>query len=503
METLLQMRGITTRFPGVVANDRVDFDVRAGEVHALLGENGAGKSTLMRVLFGLQRPDEGEVLLDGVPLRVHSPRDAIAAGIGMIHQHFMLVPTLTVAENIALGLRGSPLGSPSLSVVADRLLQLSSEYDLGVHPRALVWQLSVGERQRVEILNAMYHETRLLVLDEPTAVLTPQEVEQLLATLRKLADAGRGLVFISHKLHEVMSFADRITVMRDGAVTGEVLPADTSRQELADLMVGRPVKLAPDRAVCEPGDVVLTVKGLGAIGDRGQQAIDDVSFEVRGGEVLGVAGVSGNGQRELAEAIAGLRPATAGSVEIGGIDVTATSPHERRKCGLAYVPEERMRDGAIGTFAVWENVMLLDHASAPYARRGLLRRGAIRRHARQLVDAFAVRTPGLDTPTRQLSGGNIQKLIMAREMSSAQRLLVASQPTRGVDIGAAEYIHARLMAARDAGLAVLVISEDLDEVLALSDRVAVMFEGRIAAILDRADCTTTRLGLLMAGAADP
>jgi general nucleoside transport system ATP-binding protein len=500
---LLQMRGITTRFPGVVANDHVDFDVRAGEVHALLGENGAGKSTLMRVLFGLQRADEGEVLLDGVPLRVHSPRDAIAAGIGMIHQHFMLVPTLTVAENVALGQGVNPFGTPRLGVVADRLMHLSAEYELGVHPDAKVWQLSVGERQRVEILKAMYHETRLLVLDEPTAVLTPQEVEQLLATLRRMADAGRGLVFISHKLHEVMSFADRITVMRDGVVAGEVRPAETTRQQLADLMVGRPVKLVPDRGARHTGEVVLSVRELHVLGDRGQAAVDGVSLDVHGGEVLGVAGVSGNGQRELAEAIAGLRPATTGAMTIGDEDCTTASPHQRRRCGLAYVPEERMRDGTIGAFSVWENLLLLDHGRPPFARCGLLQRGAIRRHARQLVAAFAVRTPGLDTPTRQLSGGNIQKLILAREVSSAQRLLVAAQPTRGVDIGAAEYIHARLMAARDAGLAVLVISEDLDEVLALSDRVAVMFAGRIAGVLDRAACTTSRLGMMMAGAGDP
>jgi general nucleoside transport system ATP-binding protein len=500
---LLQMRAITTRFPGVVANDHVDFDVRAGEVHALLGENGAGKSTLMRVLFGLQRPDEGEVLLDGRPLRVRSPSDAIAAGIGMIHQHFMLVPTLTVAENVALGQGTNPFGPPGVRAITKRLAQLSAEYDLRVDANATVWQLSVGERQRVEILKAVFHETRLLVLDEPTAVLTPHEVEQLFVTLRRMADAGRGLVFISHKLHEVMAFADRITVLRDGVVTGEVLPENTSRQELADLMVGRPVKLAPDRTARGSGEVMLAVGGLRVIGDRGQVAVDDVSFEVRAGEVLGIAGVSGNGQRELAEAIAGLRPVAAGSVAIGDVELGEESPRLRRAHGLAYVPEERMRDGAIGSFSVWENLLLLDHGRPPYARRGMLRRGAIRHHASRLVNEFAVRTPEIDTPTRALSGGNIQKLIMAREVSSARRLLVASQPTRGVDIGAAEYIHARLMAARDGGLAVLVISEDLDEVFALCDRVAVMFAGRIVGVLDRSECTTSRLGMMMAGAGDP
>ena len=500
---LLQMRGITTRFPGVVANDNVDFEVRAGEVHALLGENGAGKSTLMRVLFGLQKAASGEVLLDGQPLRVRSPSDAIAAGIGMIHQHFMLVPTLTVAENVALGQGSNPFGAVGLKAIAERLAELSADYELGVHPHAKVWQLSVGERQRVEILKAVFHETRLLVLDEPTAVLTPQEVDQLLATLRRMADAGRGLVFISHKLHEVMAFADRITVMRDGVVTGEVRPERTSRQELADLMVGRPVKLVPDRTDRVPADVMLAVRGLTVMGDRAQTSVDDLSLNVRAGEVLGIAGVSGNGQRELAEAIAGLRPPTAGVITIGGEEIDGSSPRHVRASGLAYVPEERMRDGAIASFAVWENLMLLDHGRRPFARRGMLRRGAIRQHAERLVGEFAVRTPGLDTPTRNLSGGNIQKLIMAREVTSARRVLLASQPTRGVDIGAAEYIHARLMAARDAGLAVLVISEDLDEVLALSDRVAVMLAGQIVGTLDRPACTTRRLGMMMAGAGDP
>lgn len=506
---LLEMRNISKAFPGVVANDHVDLSVAAGEIHALLGENGAGKSTLMKILFGLQQPDRGEILLSGRRVKLRSPAEAIAAGIGMIHQHFMLVPTLTVAENIALGgtldgSRGSPLGRLRLEEVSEAVRGLSATYDVAVDPEAEIWQLSVGERQRVEILKALFRGSRLLVLDEPTAVLTPPEVDQLFGTLRRIAADGCGLVFISHKLHEVLALADRITVLRDGAVTGSVVPAETSRQELADLMVGRPVRLAPDKPASHVGPPRLEVRALCATGDRQNDAVVDVSFDVRAGEVVGIAGVSGNGQRELAEAIAGLRPVDAGEVLVNGVAVAGETPRRIRDAGLAYVPEERMRDGAIGTFTVWENLLLLDHDRTPYARRGLLRMRPIRGHARALTSDFAVRTPSIDTPIGSLSGGNIQKVIMAREMTSlpAGGVLVAAQPTRGVDIGAAEYLHDRLMRARADGVAVLVISEDLDEVLALSDRVVVMFEGRVVANLDRADCTLDRLGLLMTSGAD-
>ncbi len=361
---MLQMRGIDKRFPGVVANDNVDFDVRAGEVHALLGENGAGKSTLMKILFGLYRPDRGEVLLHGKPLRLRSPHDAIKAGVGMIHQHFMLVPTLTVTENVALGLERNPFARVDLSGVARRITELSDTYHLGIDPDAQCWQLAVGERQRVEILKVLYRKARLLVLDEPTAVLTPGEVDELLRTLRRIADDGCGLIFISHKLREAIDFADRITVMRDGAVTGEVLPAETSLDQLAQLMVGRPVKLIPDKAPCVRGPAVLSVSDLTVAGDRRQVAVDAVTLEVCAGEVVGIAGVSGNGQRELADAIAGLRPAASGTIQINGVDTTNNSPRASRIAGLAYVPEERMREGAIGDFSVWENLILLNHAES-------------------------------------------------------------------------------------------------------------------------------------------
>ena len=495
---MLEMRGITKRFPGVVANADVSFDVRRGEVHSLLGENGAGKSTLMKILFGLYQADEGEILFNGQPLKITSPSAAIDAGIGMIHQHFMLVSTLTVTENVALGLHGSGV-SPDLETVSARIVELADEYGLYVDPNAVVWHLSVGERQRVEILKALYRDAQLLVLDEPTAVLTPLEVDDFFRTLRKLADDGRGLIFISHKLHEVLELSDRITVLRDGRVSGDTTPSDSSREQLAEMMVGRAVKLAPDKSVVEPGDVRLSIRGLRVEGDRGQTAVDGIDLEVRGGEILGIAGVSGNGQRELAESVAGLRVATSGSIELDGNRIEHLRPRHRRAAGLAYVPEERMKDGAIGAFSVMENLMLIDHDSSQYSRMGILRLAPLRERAAELVERYAVKTPSIDTTTRALSGGNIQKVIMARELSSRPSVLVAAQPTRGVDIGAAEYIHERLVTQRDEGTAIVVISEDLDEVLALADRVAVMFEGRIVGRIDREDCTVEQLGLLMAG----
>ena len=495
---LLELRGITKRFPGVLANDAVDFDVAVGEVHALLGENGAGKSTLMKVLYGLYRPDEGEVRLHGQPSGIATPAHAIEAGVAMIHQHFMLVPTLTVAENVALGLSSNGLLLDT-SEVAERILELSTRYGLHVDPSAYVWQLAVGERQRVEIIKALYRDCRLLILDEPTAVLTPIEVDELFVTLRTMATDGVGLIFISHKLDEVLALADRITVMRDGRVTGETAPSATSKAELADMMVGREVQLAPDRSIVEVGDVRLAVDDLRVMGDRGIESVTGCSLEVRSGEVLGIAGVSGNGQRELAEAIAGLRPAAGGAVRIDGTDVTGHHPSAVRAAGLAYVPEERMRDGVVGEFTVAENLILVAHDRAPFSRRGMLRLGVIAERCRDLVERFAVKTPSLETTTSNLSGGNIQKLILARELSGQPKVLVAAQPTRGVDIGAAEYIHRRLIGERSSGNAILVISEDLDEVLALSDRVAVMFEGRIVSVMDVAEASIEQIGLLMAG----
>jgi simple sugar transport system ATP-binding protein len=496
---MMEMRGITKRFPGVLANDNVDFDVRAGEVHTLLGENGAGKSTLMKILYGLYQADEGEVLLEGEPVVINSPTTAIAHNIGMIHQHFMLVETLTVAENVALGLPSSKGAFTDLDVVSDRIVELGGKYGLDLDPSAVVWQLAVGQKQRVEIVKALYRDAHLLILDEPTAVLTPQEVDQLFETLRQLTADGRGLIFISHKLHEVLALSDRITVLRQGRVTGHATPHEATRSSLAEMMVGREVKLAPDKPEVNVAEPALVVSGLEVYGDRGIVAVDDFNLEVRGGEILGIAGVSGNGQRELAEAIAGLRTVTKGSIEIAGTDVTNNRPIEVRDVGLAYVPEARMKDGCIASFTVSENVLLVDHRETRFLNRGLFDFGAIREHAQGLVDEYSVKTPTLETPVRSLSGGNIQKLILARELEGTPTVLLASQPTRGVDIGAAEYIHERLVAQREEGTAILVISEDLDEVFGLSDRIAVMYEGQIMGIVDPATATREQVGLMMAG----
>ncbi len=499
-EVMLEMRNITKRFPGVLANDSVNFDVRAGEVHTLLGENGAGKSTLMKVLFGLYQPEEGEILLNGTPTKITSPTHAINQRIGMIHQHFMLVPTLTVAENVALGLKSGRRPLTDLKAVARGIADISDEYGLAVDPNVDIWRLSVGERQRVEIIKALYRKAELLVLDEPTAVLTPQEVDELFAILRDMRNSGKGLVFISHKLHEVMALSDRITVLRNGKVTGATTPAESDRSKLASMMVGREVKLAPDKPLVEIGKPRLTISNLSVDGDRGAVAVDGVDLEIRAGEILGIAGVSGNGQRELAEAIAGLRSVKSGStISIDGKDVAGMDTRDRRNAGLSYVPEERMRDGAIGDFTVAENLILVDHGSDEFSARGMFKFAEIETHCSQLVSDYAVKTPSLETPTSSLSGGNIQKIILARELANEPSVMIASQPTRGVDIGAAEYIHSRLVDARDRGMATMVISEDLDEVLGLADRIAVLCDGKVMDIVPVEGATKEQLGLLMAG----
>ncbi len=418
----------------------------------------------------------------------------------MIHQHFMLVPTLTVAENVALGLGGRH-GLADMRPVRKRLLEVSEQYGLQVDPDAKIWQLAVGERQRAEILKALYRDARLLVLDEPTAVLTPPEVDELFVTLRQLTADGKGLIFISHKLHEVMALSDEITVLRDGRVSGHTRPSEATRESLAELMVGRPVVLTRTVTPQEPGDSQLVIDDLNVMGDRGTRAVNGMSFNVRSGEIVGIAGVSGNGQRELAEAIFGLRPIESGAVSIVGEPVASPAPKAVREMGLAYVPEERMRDGAVGEFTVAENLMLVDYVHDPYTRHGLLNRNAIAERCERLVEGYNVKTPTIETHVRSLSGGNIQKVVIAREFSCSAKVLVVAQPTRGVDIGAAEYIHERLLEQHANGAAILVISEDLDEVMQLSDRIIVLLEGRIMGEVTRADATVNELGLLMSGVA--
>ncbi|MGO9150129.1 MAG: ABC transporter ATP-binding protein [Acidimicrobiales bacterium] len=496
---LLQMTGITKRFPGVVANDHVDFDVRSGEIHTLFGENGAGKSTLMRVLYGLYRPDGGEIRINGAKAAITSPADAIRRGIGMIHQHFMLVDTLSVAENVALGEKSERGPLTDLGRVSARIRELAETYRLNVDPQAIIWQLSVGERQRVEIIKALYRNVSLLVLDEPTAVLTPREVDELFVVLRQMTEGGRGLVFISHKIHEVLDISDRITVLRGGRNVGTIPSAEASRARLVELMVGRSVALESQPPMGTGGDVRLSVKDLRVKGDRGIEAVRGLSLEVSAGEIVGIAGVSGNGQRELSEAIAGLRTPLSGSIRLGDAELAGANPADARSAGLAYVPEERMRDGVVPAFTVAQNLLLVENRNRNYSRLGFLRTRAIRRHCQELISAFDVRTPSLDTPARNLSGGNIQKLIMARELSGSPRVLLVAQPTRGIDVGATRYIHERLVVQRDNGTAVLIISEDLDEIMTICDRVLVMYEGTIIGWADPRVNTREEIGMLMAG----
>jgi ABC-type uncharacterized transport system ATPase subunit len=495
----LEMKGVTKRFPGVLANDRVDFDVRAGEVHALLGENGAGKSTLMKVLYGMYEPEEGEVWLNGEPVSIDSPTDAIELGIGMIHQHFMLVETLTVAENVALGLPSSRGPLTDLDRVSKRIVELGEIYGLEVDPGAFIWQLAVGQRQRVEIIKALYRGAALLILDEPTAVLTPQEVDEFFVTLRQMVQDGHAVIFISHKLHEVLAISNRVTVLRDGKRVESCETAGCTKADLARMMVGREVIMQPDRASVEWGGARLVLKDLHAQSDRQTPALRGVDLEVHSSEILGLAGVSGNGQRELAEVITGLRPATQGQVVLEGEDITGYLPGAVTEQQLAYIPEERMRDGMIQEFTVAENMILRDHDKEPFARNGFLILRVIGEFADKLIRNFQVKTPSHDTKAKSLSGGNIQKVVVARELSREPRVLVAAQPTRGVDIGATEYIHSLLLTQRQRGIAILLISEDLDEILALSDRIAVIYEGQIMGVVDSEEATPEQLGLLMAG----
>jgi simple sugar transport system ATP-binding protein len=498
-------RGITKQFPGVVANDGVDFEAAAGEVHALLGENGAGKSTLSNILTGLYRPDAGEIHLYGRPIEFQTPRDALDAGICMVHQHFRLIEPFTVAENVVLGDHRGEGRAFRLHPrrIERRVSELSKRYGLHVDPRARIWQLSLGEQQRVEILKALYREARILILDEPTAVLTPQEADVLFETLREMAAEGRTVIFISHKLHEVKAVSDRVTVLRNGRTIATVATADATLRSLASLMVGR--ELAAGQAEAAPrvgGEVVLRLHDLWADGDRGSPAVRGASLEIRSGEIVAIAGVAGNGQRELAETIAGMRPPTRGAVTVGARSVRG-DPRTAMAAGVAYVPEDRLGTGVAPSLSIESNLVLRSYRSAPASYGPWLLFRGIRQRAVELIRRYAIATPGPAAPARLLSGGNLQKVVLAREFSGQPKLLVAASPTRGLDVGAIETVHSYVRDAAANGLAVLLISEDLDEILALADRIAVMYEGAIVGVRTRADASVDEIGLMMAGGHDP
>jgi general nucleoside transport system ATP-binding protein len=500
MTDVLELRGITKRFPGVLANDHIDLTLKEGEIHALLGENGAGKTTLMNILYGLYAPDEGEVYVRGKQIDVQSPSDAISEGVGMVHQHFMLIPVFTVTENVMLGDESTRYGTVlDRKLAASKIRQISEQYNLQVDPDAYVKDLPVGVQQRVEIIKLLYREADILILDEPTAVLTPQETDELFKIMRNLVSKGKSIIFITHKLREVLDFADRITVIRRGKVIGSVLPEDADKRLLAEMMVGRAVELELDRTPAKIGDQILSVKNLIVADERNQVAVDDISFDVYAGEVFGVAGVQGNGQTELVEALTGMRPSLSGSIEALGEEITHASPRQITELGTAHVPEDRQKDGLVLPFPISDNLILNTYYQKPFTKGAVLDDQAILQSANKLVDEFDIRTPSALTSVGSLSGGNQQKVIVAREFSRPIKLLIASQPTRGLDVGSVEYIHRRVLQKRDEGCAVVLVSSELDEIMELSDRIAVMYRGKIVEILSAEEATKEGVGLLMAG----
>ncbi len=520
MAALVEMRQIVKTFPGLIANDHVDFEARPGEIHGLLGENGAGKTTLMNILYGLYRQDSGEIEFDGQNVHIDSPKKALELGIGMVHQHFKLIPRLSVLQNIILGLKATVPphlvnkdGPAALlrrkwvetfglnrNAAEEKILHLSKQFGLKVHPHANVWELSVGEQQRVEIIKALYRNAKLLILDEPTAVLTPQEVDSLFEVLNTMVEKGYTIVFITHKMNEVMNLCSRVTVLRHGKEIGTVRTDDIDKTALAKMMVGRDVIFHVEKPEVSPGKEVLRVEKLSVKSDQGLQAVQDVSFAICEGEVLGLAGVSGNGQRELIDAINGLRPVESGQVTIAGKDVTNAPSKTVIAQGVGYIPEDRMHVGLATRLPITDNTLLKSQADSQFNRGWFLNYSAVKEHTAQLVKDFDVRTPSIHLPVGRLSGGNIQKIILAREISRQPRLLIASQPTRGLDVGAIEYVQTTLLEQKRQGKAILLISENLDETMHLSDRIAVMYEGRIVAILEAKEAEKRELGLMMTGA---
>ncbi len=503
MPSVLELKGVTKSFPGVLANDHIDLKLEEGEILALLGENGAGKTTLMNILYGLYTPDEGEVIIRGEKVVIHGPSDAISHGIGMVHQHFMLVPVFTVTENVMLGIEKTRAGVfLDRETVAKEIREISDRFGLKVDPDAMVEDLPVGLQQRVEIIKILYRQADILILDEPTAVLTPQEVEDLFKVIHSLVDQGKSIIFISHKLNEVLEVANHITVLRLGRVVGTTTPEQATPESLASMMVGRSVLLTVEKTPAKPGEVVLEVKDLSVLDDRKLEAVKGIEFQVRAGEVLGIAGVQGNGQTELVEALTGLRPFRQGQITFEGQTLKDISPRKIREIGSAHVPEDRQRDGLVLPFSVADNLVLNTYYQAPFTKGFNLQLSEIDKAAEERVELFDIRTPSISVPVSNLSGGNQQKVIVAREFSRPIKLLIAAQPTRGLDVGSVEYIHNRLIQKRDEGVAILLVSTELDEIMSLSDRIAVMFSGKILAILDAEEATRERLGLLMAGVQD-
>jgi len=500
MTNVLELRGITKRFPGVLANDKVDISLREGKILALLGENGAGKTTLMNILYGLYKPDEGKILVRGEEVDIHGPNDAIARGIGMVHQHFMLVPVMTVTENVMLGVEPTKNGLfLDQEKVAARIREISDQYGLEVDPHAYIQDLPVGIQQRVEIIKVLYRSADILILDEPTAVLTPQEVEGLFKIIQSLIDKGKSIIFITHKLKEVMHVADDITVLRLGRIVGSIAPQDASPEILASMMVGRDVNLIVMKQPAKPGEAVLEVKDLYVRDERQNLTVNGVTFDVKKGEVLGVAGVQGNGQTELVYALTGLLPIDAGQIQLVGEAIRHTSPRDILERGVAHIPEDRQRHGLLLSFPIHDNMMLCTYYQPPFAKGVSLQQKTIFDNAEALVKQYDVRTPNIYVNASTLSGGNQQKVIVAREFSRPIHLLIASQPTRGLDVGSIEYIHTQIIKKRDEGVGVLLVSSELDEILALSDRIAVMYKGRIMDIVDANKVNKEYLGLLMAG----